>query len=266
MSVAGIQKKAAKNSISRAFTMIELLVVITITAILAALLLPALAGAKDRAKTSSCVNNCRQLAVACHLYLTDNYDKFCDTSVVRGDNLIRRAWFDLISPYSTTTNLLLCPAFRLQANAIVAPNYPTAPEDAAFANYGLNFQVGGFDWPDIWPETTYPPARFSAILKPSATVLLADSGTLPINTTNPALCVTLQSPQKAGAFVINDPAGTQPNNLVISPINPDWSGPELRHNNGRSAVAMTDGDVDIKKASEWYWAGTPWLYPTNGGL
>jgi hypothetical protein len=103
--------------------------------------------------------------------------------------------------------------------------------------------VGGFDWPNIWPESTYPPARLSAILKPSATVLLADSGTLPINTTNPALCVTLQSPQKAGAFVIDDPANTQPNSLVTSPINPDWGGPELRHNNGRSVVAMTDGDV-----------------------
>ena len=249
----------------RAFTLIELLVVIAIIAILAALLLPVLARAKDRARTNYCVNNCRQLAIASHLYLTDNNDKFCDSSVVRGDNVTRRAWFNLLSPYTGSTNLLLCPAFQIKANAIVASNYPTAPADAAFSNYGLNFQVGGFDWPDIWPESTYPPARLAAIQNPSATVLLADSGTLPINTTDPTLCVTLQSQQKAGGFVLNDPAATQPNSLVIDPDNAGWCGPELRHNSGRSVVAMTDSHVEIKRASEWYWAGTPWLYPTNGG-
>jgi prepilin-type N-terminal cleavage/methylation domain-containing protein/prepilin-type processing-associated H-X9-DG protein len=249
----------------RAFTLIELLVVIAIIAILAALLLPALTKAKDRAKTASCASNCRQLAFACHLYLIDNNDKFCDSSVVRGDNVVRRGWFNLLSPYTGSTNLLLCPAFQMKANAVVAQNYPTAPTDAAFLNYALNFNIGGFDWPDVWPESTYPPARLSAIQKPSATVLLADSGTLPINTPDPTLCVTPQSPQKAGSFVLDDPAATQPNSLVISPSDPDWCGPELRHNDGRSVVAMTDGHVEIKKASEWYWAGTPWLYPTNGG-
>jgi prepilin-type N-terminal cleavage/methylation domain-containing protein/prepilin-type processing-associated H-X9-DG protein len=249
----------------RGFTLIELLVVIAIIAILAALLLPALAKAKDRAKTSFCVNNCRQLAIASHLYLTDNADKFCSTFVVRGNNVIRIAWFNLLSSYSATTNLLLCPAFEIKANATVAANYPSAPANAAFSNYAMNFHVGGCDWPDIWPESTYPPARLGSIRNPSATVLLTDSGTLPMNTTDPTLCVTLQALQKAGSFVLNDPADTQPNSLVISPINPHWCGPELRHNNGRSAVAMTDGHVETKRASEWYWAGTPWLDPTNGG-
>jgi prepilin-type N-terminal cleavage/methylation domain-containing protein len=249
----------------KGFSLIELLVVIAVIAILAALFLPALARAKDRARTSYCLNNCRQLGIASHVYLTDNNDKFCDSSVVRGDNVIRRAWFNLLSPYTGTTNLLLCPAFQLKADAIIAPNYPTAPADAAFSNYALNFHVGGFDWPDSWPESMYPPAHFSAIKNPSATVLLADSGTLPDNTTDPTLCVTLQCQQKAGAFVLNDPANTMPNSLVIDPDNPDWCGPELRHNNGRSVVDMTDGRVQIKKASEWYWAGTPWLYPAQGG-
>ena len=179
-----------RNPDHGAFTLLELLVVIAIIALLAALLLPALARTKDRARTSYCVNNCRQLALASHLYLADNGDRFCNTFVVRGNNVIRVAWFNRLSPYTGTTNLLLCPAFQMKANAVVAANYPSAPEDAAFSNYEMNFHVGGCDWPDIWPESTYPSARLSAIRNASATVLLADSGTLAINTTDATQCVT----------------------------------------------------------------------------
>src|SRR6476646_2461109 len=76
-------KKRSNGRANRAFTLIELLVVIAIIAILAAMLLPALARAKEKARRTSCCNNVKQTAMGILMYV-DDHDNYLPGPVNKG--------------------------------------------------------------------------------------------------------------------------------------------------------------------------------------
>ena len=98
------------------FTLIELLVVIAIIGVLAALLLPALTGAKERARRTACKNNIRQFVLAVHLYANDHNDKLPSGLSENGNGedehipLISHATRNSLIEYTGTFRILDCPS------------------------------------------------------------------------------------------------------------------------------------------------------------
>jgi len=132
----------------RAFTLIELLVVIAIIAILASLLLPALAKAKQKANAAKCLSNEKQIGLGYLLYALDNSD-YLPLAAHLGDAAPCQ-WFFEISPYlarqtASYTNLVAraqvvaCPTAKLD-NVI----RPSTPASQAYGGYGQNYVYLGY--------------------------------------------------------------------------------------------------------------------------
>jgi prepilin-type N-terminal cleavage/methylation domain-containing protein len=99
----------------RGFTLIELLVVIAIIAILAAILFPVFAKAREKARQSTCLSNCKQLGLAMLQYAQD-YDEMWVQWFYPGTNPYNTSGYifftNLIMPYMKSEQILMCPSRR----------------------------------------------------------------------------------------------------------------------------------------------------------
>jgi prepilin-type N-terminal cleavage/methylation domain-containing protein/prepilin-type processing-associated H-X9-DG protein len=264
---------AHTNSRSRTepwgFTLIELLVVIAIIAILAAMLLPALAKAKEKAKATQCLSNLRQMVFASKMYAADSGSKFCWTFTLEGSQLNRSNWYVYLLPYQQTRQVLLCPVRPKTVKITTSGLFPMSSggeveyaSDGTYGNYAANFRLGGCWWPATWQVRGI---KEESVVRPASTAAIVDGGTAPKNTADPLQCVTAQSFQKPGCWIVHDVANDAPCvGCVSSPDDPNWGGPIPRHD-GRSNNAFVDGHVQVQKPAQWYWARTPWLMPDVGG-
>jgi len=94
----------------RGFTLIELLVVIAIIAILAAILFPVFAKAREKARQSSCLSNIKQITLGALQYAQDYDERMVPNFSYAPPGVNLFWWYDMLQPYMKNTQLTLCPS------------------------------------------------------------------------------------------------------------------------------------------------------------
>jgi prepilin-type N-terminal cleavage/methylation domain-containing protein/prepilin-type processing-associated H-X9-DG protein len=104
---------------SRGFTLIELLVVIAIIAILAAILFPVFARARENARRASCQSNLKQIDLGLLQYVQDYDEKFpCTTSGDGSSAPIAEYWPNKLMPYIKSSQIFVCPSESLKGTEL----------------------------------------------------------------------------------------------------------------------------------------------------
>jgi prepilin-type N-terminal cleavage/methylation domain-containing protein/prepilin-type processing-associated H-X9-DG protein len=113
-----------RDSVKRGFTLIELLVVIAIIAILAAILFPVFARARENARKSSCQNNLKQLALGFKQYINDFDERYPLPAVTANTTgTPPYGWADALQPYIKNEQVFQCPSDAGEAAAIGTAGY-----------------------------------------------------------------------------------------------------------------------------------------------
>lgn len=164
------------------FTLIELLVVIAIIAILAAILFPVFAQAREQARKISCISNAKQWGTGILMYIQD-YDEVMIQAENYGSPLLRddgstyrsyQPWPALVQPYVKNKQLGICPSLKDQSLPASGNN-----RSLLYCSYGLNYgYLGDYQGPDPGSpggsDYLWRPIAIAGISRAANTILLAD--------------------------------------------------------------------------------------------
>ena len=149
----------------RGFTLIELLVVIAIIAILAAILFPVFARARENARRTSCLSNAKQIGLGVMQYTQDYDEMYPMIGFLAGDTLTypdgvvsNNNWIMRVYPYVKSAQVFNCPS-----NTRVPWQGTSNPHPTAATSYGLNAHL------------LSSPISIATVAKVSETLLMADS-------------------------------------------------------------------------------------------
>lgn len=143
------------------FTLIELLVVIAIIAILAAILFPVFANAREKARQTACLSNMKQIGVGCMMYMQDSDGVYVPQTGLGAVPLT--FWIDHVDPYIKSKQVYVCPDRPdiVPLRWMKSPNGAWGPQ----SSYGMNYWLDSYYYPDATESGIAYPAQTAFILE-----------------------------------------------------------------------------------------------------